>query len=144
MQNKWSKVKVMPSLKKHCGRTDYTFIHKPRCSLSLGEKLTSHFANLFFQEVLKGDEQVHANFWVTESSPLYCRRACQTLSENNLVPSETKFSWTPFLFQAVIASSLAFLQFCPSSASFHLEIILFHLTLYHKLSWPPGRQTSFV
>lgn len=28
-------------------------------------------------------------------SPLHCRNACQTLSENDLVPSGTKFSWTP-------------------------------------------------
>lgn len=95
----WSRqrnLRVMPSLEKHCRGKDYTFIYKPCCSVSLEEKLTSHFTNLILQEVLKGVRQVHGSFRVTESSAPYCRRACQTLSTNNLGPLETEFSWTPF------------------------------------------------
>jgi len=87
-----SNLGVMPLLKKHCRGKDYIFIYKPRRSFSLEEKLTSHFTNLILQEVSKGVRQEHGIFWLTESCSLYRRRARETLSENTLVPSGTKFS----------------------------------------------------
>lgn len=99
----------------------------------------------FLQEVFKGVKQVHGNCWTMESRPLDCRRARQTLPESNVLLPGTKSSWTSFLIPKYY--SILFTFFCifsHLSASFQLEIILFHLAPYHRLSWPAGTQNSLV